>query len=702
MTSKEVARHNSKGIFTVKQLSYTFRPRRPAKRQRPRFPHNFALQALSLRENKVHVHGDPNLTLPPTQVYLDIEGLPDRGFYYLIGVLVVTGQSQEYHCFWADDESQQVAIFAQFAELMTGNAGCGLFHYGNYEINAVRRMLSRVPEPSREPLRAILTRSTNVLSIVGSHVYFPTTSNSLKEVAASLGFHWTSVEASGLESVVWREQWEVARDEVLKAKLLQYNRDDCLALSTVTEFIASITARKVEEPSERSHSDKVVYTGELQPAISRKHRFGKAEFCLPDLEFVNRCAYFDYQQDKVYFRTGKHRGASRLRSTPKQPRRAKVNKRIEIRCKRCSHCNSRRLSEGRALSMRTIDMKFFGGGVKKWVTVYSSCRYHCDKCGETFSPPGYPQTVTRYGDGLVNWTIYNNVALGQNMLKLQRCLREVFKLDVPQCILHRFKAAMARRYQPLNDAVLAELLQGRSLNVDETEARLHNEKAHVWVFAGTSGAYYECRDSRNGQFLAERLKGFGGVLVSDFFTAYDSIECPQQKCLIHLIRDMNEDVKANPFDAELKGIVQAFTTVVRPIIETVDRYGLTKSRLQKHKISAMGFIEEIAGQRVSSEAATKYQKRIEKYGHRLFTFLDYDGVPWNNNNAEHAIKAFARYRRFADGRFTKKSVSEYLAILSVFQTCEYQGVNVLDFLFSGETSLGITERARSACEWKRP
>ena len=60
----------------------------------------------------------------------------------------------------------------------------------------------------------------------------------------------------------------------------------------------------------------------------------------------------------------------------------------------------------------------------------------------------------------------------------------------------------------------------------------------MWVFAGTSGAYYECRSSRNGQFLAERLKYFGGVLVSDFFTAYDAVECRQQKCLIHLIRDM--------------------------------------------------------------------------------------------------------------------------------------------------------------------
>ena len=99
--------------------------------------------------NKVHVHGVPSLTLSPTQVYLDIEGLPDRGFYYLIGALVVRGESQEYHCFWADDESHQAAIFAELAELLTATTDGRVFHYGNYDVNAVRRMLSRVPESSR-------------------------------------------------------------------------------------------------------------------------------------------------------------------------------------------------------------------------------------------------------------------------------------------------------------------------------------------------------------------------------------------------------------------------------------------------------------------------------------------------------------------------------------------------------------------------
>jgi hypothetical protein len=174
-------------------------------------------------------------------------------------------------------------------------------------------------------------------------------------------------------------------------------------------------------------------------------------------------------------------------------------------------------------------------------------------------------------------------------------------------------------------------------------------------------------------------------------TAYDSIQNPQQKCLIHLIRDMNEDMTANPFDAELRGIAQAFASVMRPIIETVDRYGLTKSRLQKHKAAAMRFVGKVIGSSVSSEAAKKYQRRIDKYSNRLFTFLDYDGVTWNNNNAEHAIKAFARYRRLADGRFTIKSLNDYLTILSVFQTCEHRGERVLKFLTTGRTALTFSE-----------
>ena len=46
--------------------------------------------------------------------------------------------------------------------------------------------------------------------------------------------------------------------------------------------------------------------------------------------------------------------------------------------------------------------------------------------------------------------------------------------------------------------------------------------------------------------MQQLLKDFKGVLVSDFYAAYDSLRCAQQKCLIHLIRDLNEDLYKEP------------------------------------------------------------------------------------------------------------------------------------------------------------
>jgi hypothetical protein len=71
----------------------------------------------------------------------------------------------------------------------------------------------------------------------------------------------------------------------------------------------------------------------------------------------------------------------------------------------------------------------------------------------------------------------------------------------------------------------------------------------------------------------------------------------------------------------------------------------------------------------------------------MFTFLDHDGVPWNNTNAEHAIKRFAKYRKNTDGYFTERSLKEYLILASVLETCEFNNVNVLKFLLSKEMTL---------------
>ena len=134
-------------------------------------------------------------------------------------------------------------------------------------------------------------------------------------------------------------------------------------------------------------------------------------------------------------------------------------------------------------------------------------------------------------------------------------------------------------------------------------------------------------------------------------------------------------------------MAQEFGSLLRTIIQTVDRYGLKRRNLRKHKPVVLRFLDSVASRDFSSELADKYKKRFQKSGSKMFTFLDHDGVPWNNNNAEHAIKSFAKFRRHADGRFTERSMKEYLVLASVVGTCEFNNVNVLKFLLSKETTL---------------
>ncbi|GAI28778.1 unnamed protein product, partial [marine sediment metagenome] len=136
-----------------------------------------------------------------------------------------------------------------------------------------------------------------------------------------------------------------------------------------------------------------------------------------------------------------------------------------------------------------------------------------------------------------------------------------------------------------------------------------------------------------------------------------------QGCEIE-IRDLNDALLKNPLDDELKELVIAFGSVLRNIVGTIDRFGLKTRYLNKHKKEVKSFFNKLEKQEFVSEIGEKLQKRLIKYKTKLFTFLDHDDIPWNNNNVEHAIKYFAKYRRLVNGRIIEKGLNDYLVLLS--------------------------------------
>ena len=281
---------------------------------------------------------------------------------------------------------------------------------------------------------------------------------------------------------------------------------------------------------------------------------------------------------------------------------------------------------------------------------------------------------------------YLRYCLGLN--QIVDMLLDSFDIHITLGELYHIKKTLSESYRKTYEEIWQTLLHGYVMHADETEAKVRmKHEGYVWVFTNMTSVFYLFKPSRKADFLEELLKGFTGVLVSDFYAGYDALPCPQQKCLAHLIRDLNDDLLKNPLDTEYKGIVSHFGKLLRSIIETIDTYGLKKYHLHKHMQDVEHFYEKILHAEYTSELAIAYQNRFQKTYGKLFTFLEYDGVPWNNMNAEHTIKTFARYRKKAVNSFTENSLKQYLILLSIQQTCRYRGLNFLEFLQSGETSI---------------
>ena len=699
MSEKERKKLHGKGIFTVTQLSYTFRPRRrPKKLRDKREKYHHSLKALAIREKKIHIVGRPELTIEGTPVYLDVEGLPDRDFYYLIGMRIGNGKSAVQHSLWADTVEDEGKIWRDFLGILDTIEKPVLIHYGSYETTFLKRMCERYGNLAEGSGSGKAIKSAvNLLSELFARVYFPTTSNGLKHIAEHLGFRWSDPTASGVQTIALRHDWAGSKTSSAKQALLTYNTQDCEALEVVANRLVDL--HHAPPQAEGSSLDGVVDTTRLK----REHPYGfkRNIFISSELDAINKAAYWDYQRDRVYVRTkqGLERVSTRASS---RKRLFKPNKTIECpppRC--CPKCGSTRFfGNGKAIKT-VLDLKFMRYGVKRWIIRYNFHRYQCQICGNTFAPQERSWTRSKYGPGVIAYALYQNLELRLSSGNVDRSLNKLFGFDLSDNT-NVFKTKAAETYRNTYDALVKNLCNGRLLHADETKISVKGSSGFVWIFANMKEVAYIYGETREGDLLQTLLKDFTGVLVSDFYAAYDGIECAQQKCLIHLIRDLNDDVLKHPYDEELKRLTQAFTSLVKPMVETVDRFGLKRRFLRKHLVCVDRFYRQLSETLLQSEVAVKVRDRFKKNRGKLFTFLTFDGVPWNNNNAEHAVKPFAMLRHVIGGVTTEKGLRDYLVLLSLCETCKYMGVDFLDFLRSGEKDIHAFAESRRGRRRRSP
>ena len=468
-----------------------------------------------------------------------------------------------------------------------------------------------------------------------------------------------------------------------------------LCIKNEKDFIDTIIESNKDVSLKR---DDIVFQNQVQRTSSFK--FLSGEYAAPEIETIHKYSLFDYQREKVFVRTDDSTRISEKRRNKKKSSNLRPNKNIINSAKICVNCKSRNIRAIKPISKKIIDLKLTQSGIKRWITKFSSYTYHCKECDTYFSPEKYKigldkiipkgcrKNRSRYGHNIKSWTMYQHIVNRLSFRKIESDLYEFFQLAVGKSSLHGFKQYIHKYYRTAYRTLLNTVVNSDVLYIDETPLKMRNEDGYAWVFTNNREIVSIYKPNREGDFLKELLSNFNGILVSDFYAAYDSLKCKQQKCLIHLIRDMNDDLLKNPFNEELKFITGNFTDLMQRIVRTIDRYGLRKYRLQKYNKDVAKLLTKIGKFRFQSEIGLYYQERFNRNKDKLFLFINYDNVSWNNNNAERAIKLLATHTNRNIKLFSENRMREYLQIMSIYQTCVYNNVSFLKFLLSQKRDLG--------------
>lgn len=678
MSPKVILKFYKKGIYSIAQLSHLFRPRR--RRRHPQVSTNYLweLKALAITEQKIFVLYPPDVKATAVSIYIDFEGLPDESWIYLIGVIIITeGLPDKNYSFWATTKNDEKVIFVNLLALLKQYPGASIYHYGSYETKGLRQVHKKWPHLKND-IAGIEPQMVNLLAFLRTHVYPPIYGNGLKELARFLDFKWSMDGADGLQSIKWRKDWEKDKVPALKEKLVQYNLDDCKALLVVKKWLAHLATdaehKDVKQVSEMKKQS--MYKLQNNPELGE------------DFQFISKAAYFDYQRSKIYLKnkttislaatTGQKPKSNKKGVMVWQPK--KVNEIIMLPpFHACPRCGSAKVYQyKKKIILRQTDLKFTKTGIRQHVIEYQATRAKCGTCYKQYNNHNFRRF--HYGSNVFAYATNLYISYNISNYMISKIMQEQFGIWINPMYLVMSKVKWWKEWQPEVDYVWKTILNSPVIHIDETSINLENKSGYVWVFATTHTVFYHYTDTREADFLHDWLKDYKGVIVTDFFPSYEALPIKRQKCLIHFIRDLNDDLFKNPFDEEYKAIVVGFNTLLRKIIGTINRYGLIRVHLQKHVKDTEHFLHEFIEPVHESDLSKKYAKRFQKHWEQLWTFLHHDGIPWNNNNAEAAVKAFAQYRRGVKGMIGEHGLREYLKMLSIAQTCRYRNIKFLSFL----------------------
>lgn len=314
--------------------------------------------------------------------------------------------------------------------------------------------------------------------------------------------------------------------------------------------------------------------------------------------------------------------------------------------------------------------------VKRW----------CPHCERWRSPHldlrGQVVGRNRFGVRITALVGYLRTALRLPVAKVQSYLATLHNLHLSGGEVVKLTHDARRQLQGQADQLLETVRQQPVVHQDETGWRENGRNGYVWATVSEGAAavrYYEYSPSRS-HVVAQHLLGprFRGVLVSDFYAAYNLIPGYHQRCWVHLLRDLHALKEAHPARDDVRHWLEAVRQLYDEGRAWLSDHPAPSDEARHRQYRRLHQRGVQLGQQYAQDQAHPcwaLAKRLLRHQDELFLFVRLPGVPADNNLAERSLRPLVIARKISGGTRSDEGSKTRLTLASLFDTWLARGLN---------------------------
>jgi hypothetical protein len=308
--------------------------------------------------------------------------------------------------------------------------------------------------------------------------------------------------------------------------------------------------------------------------------------------------------------------------------------------------------------------------------------YWCTNCKKKKQAPYAPEEVPYgyLGPNALIHTLLLKYHYGLPYSKIQLLFRELCGLTVTDSALAQALQRLAKWLKVEEGEIMKAIRASPWIHIDETGWKIAGRNHWLWDFVNESLALYRIRQSRGRKIPEEVLTGeYRGITISDFLSAYDKSGRERQRCLVHLVRELDECRERDTSEEYLL----AYRKLKR-ILQDARRLNEARGRLapwtfaRRVRLLKDRLFHFITLPFTNRNWARLSNRLLKCYG-EIFTFLAVPGLPQDNNHAERMIRPNVIFRKISFQNMSPKGAEAHEVLMSLLQTLRLQEKNAIDF-----------------------